>query len=76
MSLVSKVKKTFGNFKKNVEDAKINTANQLWWNNYARLISPDKLEVYEDYLKIDNSFLVETIIVGLPQLSTDGYPKN
>lgn len=76
MSLISKVKKAYGNFKHNVEDAKINTANQLWWNNYARLISPDKIEVFEDYLKIDNSFLVETIIVGLPQLSTDGYPGN
>lgn len=75
MSLISKVKKTFGKFNKKVEDAKISTENQLWWNNYSRLISPDKLEVYEDYLKIDG-MLVECIIVGLPQLSTDGYPGN
>jgi|GEM_PF-1105586 len=75
MSLVSKVKKTYRRFNKKVEDAKINTENQLWWNNYARLISPDKLEVFEDYLKIDGMF-VECLIVGLPQLSTDGYPGN
>lgn len=75
MSLVSKVKKAYGKFNKKVEDAKINTENQLWWNNYARLISPDKLEVFEDYLKIDG-MLVECVIVGLPQLSTDGYPGN
>lgn len=65
MTFVSKVKQTFGNFKYRVENAKINTQNQLWWNNYARLISPDKIEVFEDYLKIDNT-LVECIIVGLP----------
>lgn len=74
MSLVSKVKSTFGNLKYRAENAKINSQNQLWWNNYARLVSPDKLEVFEDYLKIDG-MLVECIIVGLPQLSTDGYPN-
>lgn len=74
MSLISKVKHTFGNFKYKVENAKINTENKLWWDNYARLISPDKIEVFEDYLKIDNT-LVECIIVGVPQLSTDGYPS-
>jgi hypothetical protein len=75
MTFISKVKQTFGNFKYRVENAKINTQNQLWWDNYARLISPDKIEVFEDYLKIDNT-LVECIIVGLPQLSTDGYPNS
>jgi TraG P-loop domain len=75
MTFISKVKATFGNFKHRVENAKINTQNQLWWNNYARLISPDKIEVFEDYLKIDHT-LVECIIVGLPQLSTDGYPNS
>ena len=58
-----------------IENAKINTQNQLWWDHYARLISPDKIEVFEDYLKIDNT-LVECIIVGLSQLSTDGYPNS
>lgn len=75
MTFISKVKATFGNFKYRVENAKINTQNQLWWDNYSRLISPDKIEVFEDYLKIDNT-LVECIIVGLPQLSTDGYPNS
>lgn len=74
MTFISKVKATFGNFKYRVENAKINTQNQLWWNNYSRLISPDKIEIFEDYLKIDNT-LVECIIVGFPQLSTDGYPN-
>jgi hypothetical protein len=75
MSLISRFKQKVENFKYRVENAKINTQNQLWWNNYARLISPDKIEVFEDYLKIDNT-LVECIIVGLPQLSTDGYPNS
>src|SRR5450759_4917966 len=75
MTFISKVKATFGNFKYRVENAKINTQNKLWWDNYSRLISPDKIEVFEDYLKIDNT-LVECIIVGLPQLSTDGYPNS
>lgn len=75
MTFISKVKATFGNFKYRVENAKINTQNQLWWDNYSRLISPDKIEVFEDYLKIDNT-LVECIIVGLPQFSTDGYPNS
>jgi len=75
MTFISKVKATFGNFKYRVENAKINTQTQLWWDNYSRLISPDKIEVFEDYLKIDNT-LVECIIVGLPQLSTDGYPNS
>src|SRR5450759_1619842 len=75
MTFISKVKATFDNLKYKVENAKINTESQLWWNNYSRLISPDKIEVFEDYLKIDNT-LVECIIVGLPQLSTDGYPSS
>lgn len=75
MSLVETVKRTYANLKHRAENAKINTQNQLWWNNYSRLISPDKIEVFEDYLKIDN-MLVECIIVGLPQLSTDGYPNS
>jgi hypothetical protein len=75
MQVVNTIKSKFGKLKRKVENAKINTQNQLWWNNYSRLISPDKIEVFEDYLKIDNT-LVECIIVGLPQLSTDGYPNS
>lgn len=62
MTFISKVKATFGNFKYRVENAKINTQNKLWWDNYSRLISPDKIEVFEDYLKIDNT-LVECMNV-------------
>jgi len=74
LTLYEKLKSKTQAFKLRIENAKINTEYQLFWNNYARLISPDKIEVFEDYLKIDNT-LVECIIVGLPQLSTDGYPN-
>lgn len=57
------------------DNAQAQVENKRWWDNYARIISPDKIEVYEDYLKIDNT-LVECVIVGLPQLTTDGYPEN
>ena len=75
MTLYEKLKSKTQKLKLRIENAKINTDQQLWWNNYSRLISPDKIEVFEDYLKIDNT-LVECIIVGLPQLSTDGYPNS
>ncbi|HEX7575362.1 MAG TPA: hypothetical protein VF360_03210, partial [Candidatus Methanoperedens sp.] len=75
MTLYEKLKSKTRKFKYRVENAKINTQNRLWWDNYSRLISPDKIEVFEDYLKIDNT-RVECIIVGLPQLSTDGYPSS
>jgi hypothetical protein len=75
MKLLDSLKTQKNKLKLRVENAKINTENKLWWDNYSRLISPDKLEVFEDYLKIDGT-LVECIIVGLPQLSTDGYPNS
>jgi len=71
--LVNPIRTKFTHLNRRVEDAKINAENQLWWNNYSRLISPDKIVVSEDYLEVDG-MLVECIIVGLPQLSTDGYP--
>ncbi len=71
--LVNPIRTKFTHLNRRVEDAKINAENQLWWNNYSRLISPDKIVVSEDYLEV-NGMLVECIIVGLPQLSTDGYP--
>jgi hypothetical protein len=71
--LVNPIRTKFNHFNRRVEDAKINAENQLWWNNYSRLISPDKIVVNEDYMEVDG-MLVESIIVGLPQLTTDGYP--
>lgn len=71
--LVNPIRTRFNHLNRRVEDAKINAENQLWWNNYSRLISPDEIRVFEDYLEVDG-MLVESIIVGLPQLSTDGYP--
>lgn len=39
------------------------------------MITPDKIVVNDDYLEIDG-MLVESLIVGVPQLTTDGYPNN
>jgi hypothetical protein len=79
MKAIAQFKSRVSHFATDIKDryqnAKIQTENKRWWDNYARIISPDKIEVFEDYLKIDNT-LVECIIVGLPQLTTDGYPEN
>lgn len=73
-TVASTFRRTYNHFHRRLEYAKINTENQLWWNHYCRLISPDKIVVNEDNLNVDG-MLVECIIVGLPQLSTDGYPN-
>ena len=79
MEAVTQFKNRVSHFMRDLKfrynDARVQVENKRWWDNYARIISPDKIEVYEDYLKIDNT-LVECVIVGLPQLTTDGYPEN
>jgi hypothetical protein len=46
---------------------------RMWWDYYCRLISPDSIEVFKDYLDFTD-FKVECIVVGLPADGIEGWP--
>ncbi len=46
---------------------------KMWWDYLCRQISPDIYNILTDKLEIDD-FLVECIIIGKPQGTTEGLP--
>jgi len=71
--LIDQGKSILSYFKYAKNKATIQTEKKMWWDSLCRQISPDIYNILTNRLEIDD-FLVECIIVGKPQGTTEGWP--
>ncbi|MGB9928818.1 MAG: ATP-binding protein [Methanosarcina sp.] len=56
--------------------AKEKIEDKVWWDSYCKLISPNRIEVFDTNLVIDQRMYVRCLIVGLPKKNGEGYPRD
>ena len=49
---------------------------KIWWNSCCKLISPNRIEVFDTNLIIDQTTWVRSLIVGLPTKNGEGYNRD
>ena len=59
-------------FRKSKEEA----GNKIWWDSYCKLISPNRIEVFDTNLIINQRTYVRCLVVGLPKKNGEGYPRD
>ena len=50
--------------------------NQIWWDSYCKIIAPNRIEVCDTNLLIDQRTYVRCLVVGLPKENGEGYPRD
>ena len=76
MSIFGKIKAKVRMYKHVSRKAKEQTTDALWFNSYARVITPSRFEVSDTHLLIDQRTYVRCLIAGLPQRSGgEGYQR-
>ncbi|MHB8102416.1 MAG: hypothetical protein ACYDEF_09645 [Methanosarcina sp.] len=50
--------------------------NQIWWDSYCKIIAPNRIEVFDTNLLIDQRTYVRCLVVGLPKENGEGYPRD
>ena len=76
MTLWNKLK-AFNRERKNKNRKAIEAAdNKIWWNSFCKVISPNRIEVFDTNLIIDQRTWARCLIVGLPTKNGEGYPRD
>jgi len=58
--------------RKAIEEAE----HKIWWDSYCKVISPNRIEVFDTNLIIDQRTWARCLIIGLPTKNGEGYPRD
>jgi hypothetical protein len=77
MTFLKRFKAHVRNLKYKWRRATEKAEDEVWMKSYARLITPDRLEVYDTHLLIDEETYVRCLVCGLPdRKGGEGYPRD
>jgi hypothetical protein len=76
MSLWGKLQAKRRELKHLFRESKEKAGNKIWWDSYCKLISPNRIEVFDTNLIIDQRTYVRCLVVGLPKKNGEGYPRD
>src|SRR3990172_3123102 len=49
---------------------------ELFWRAIPRQVAPSLIEEYPEYLLMNRETLVKCLVVGVPRLKIEGYPRD
>src|SRR5665647_2728945 len=76
MTLWGKLKARRRESKNKSRLAKESAENVIWWDSLCKIISPNRIEVFDTNLIIDQRTWVRCLVVGLPKKNGEGYPRD
>jgi len=77
MTFLKRFKAQIRNIKYRWRRATEKAQDEAWIRSYARQIMPDRLEVYDTHLVIDEQTFVRCLVCGLPdRKGGEGYPRD
>lgn len=76
MTLLNKLKALNRERKTKNRKAIESADSRIWWDRYCKVISPNRIEVFDTNLIIDQRTWVRCLIIGLPTKNGEGYPRD